>query len=119
MYADPVAIKYLFVVCADCGAEIDRLEYDAGAEAPAVVAVADALGVDTDQARKLVAKQNPGAELTNEANTRNLADQITAGTVNGYPDQACPASPDHTGLEVSEDNPTPVVVTRIAKVSAR
>lgn len=109
--------RITFVVCAECGAEVDRVEYDAGREAPAVEAVAGALGIDNDEARKLVKRQNPGAERTGEQNARDLADAIAAGDVKGHPGK-CPLG-HKAGLTVQDDNPTPAVTTTIVKGDAR
>lgn len=114
-----MAIAYLFVTCADCGAEVDRLEYEPDTPAPAVQTVADQLGLGLDEARKLVKRHNPGAELASEETVRALADAIVAGSVDGRPAEAdrCPAGHD-AGLRVQSDNPTPAVVLAIRRVNA-
>lgn len=114
-----MAIAYLFVTCADCGAEVDRLEYEPDTPAPAVQTVADALGLDLSDARKLVRSKNPGAELSSEEQTRALADRIVAtdAELDRTPESyACPSGHE-AGLAVSDTNPTPVVVTRLTKVA--
>lgn len=115
-----MAIAYLFVTCADCGAEVDRLEFEPDTDSAAVLAVVGATGLDRDAAAKLVAKHNPGAELTSEEATRQLGDAIVAGKVDGRPVDAdrCPIDAEHSGLQVQNDNPTPAVTLRIQKVSA-
>ena len=112
-----MAIAYLFVVCADCGAEVDRLEYEPDTPAPAVQTVADQLGLELDEARKLVKRHNPGAELSSEEAVQQLGAAIVAGNVDGYPDTRCPAGHD-AGLKVQSDNPTPAVVLAIRRVNA-
>lgn len=110
-------IKHVFVACATCGAEVDRIEYDDGAASPAVTAVADALGVDAAEAARLVKKANPGAELSSEDNARALAAAVVAGKVDGRRADECPNG--HTDLTVSDSNPTPAVTTTIAKENTR
>lgn len=114
-----MAIAYQYVVCADCGAEVDRLEYEPGAASPAVQTVADALGLEPDAARKLVAKNNPGAELTSEEQTTALGQAIVAGEVEDRPAEAdaCPFGHD-AGLRLQTEPPTPNVVLSIRKVNA-
>lgn len=112
-----MAIAYLFVVCADCGAEVDRLEFEPDTPAPAVQTVADQLGIEREAAHRLVKRHNPGAELTSEELVRERADAIVAGTVDGYPNHGCPEGHD-AGLRVQSENPTPSVVLRVQRVNA-
>ena len=118
-YADAVAIAYLYVTCADCGAEVDRIEYDPEADSSAVQAVAAALDLDQQEARKLVQSKNPGAELS----SREAADELAAKVVERdttldrpADSYACPAGHD-SGLEVGDGPPTPIVVTRLARIA--
>lgn len=114
------SIRFVFVSCADCGAEVDRVEYDDAPTSAAVAAVVAALGIDDAAAVKLVKRNNPGAELTSEQNARALAELIAARAVDDRAAEtyACPNG--HDGeLVVSDDNPTPAVATMIAKEAAR
>lgn len=106
---------YLFVVCSECNSEVDRIEYD-DADSPAVLATMDALNVSQVEATKLVAKTNPGAELSNSANARDLADRIANKSIKGRAKNSykCPLG-HNASLTVTEDNPTPVVTTSLIK----
>jgi hypothetical protein len=105
-------IGFVFVVCSDCGAEVDRIEYDEGASSPAVESVATALGLGVDEATKLVKRTNPGAELTSEQRARQLASSIASGDAAGN-DAKCPNG--HDGLSVTDEPPTPAVAVQIVK----
>jgi hypothetical protein len=113
-------VKFVFVTCAECGAEVDRIEYDTEPTSPAVQQVMAALDVDEKTAVSLVKKNNEGAELTSEQQSRALAQAIVDRSV---PDRdaetyACPLG--HDGeLKVTDDNPTPVVSTRLEKEAAK
>lgn len=111
------AVKYVFVTCDACGAEVDRVEYDAGAAAPAVQDVANALNLSVDKAAAIVAEQNPGAELSSEDNARSLAEQIAAKSVKDRPKATyvCPSGCASPTLSVTDSNPTPMVAVAIAK----
>jgi hypothetical protein len=101
-----VGIEYLYVVQDRDGETmlVDTVEYDSGQDTSQAVAnvMAD-LNMDEAQARKLIAKSNPGRELTSEQAARKLADQIASRSV---PDR----DPDTYGdpdlpLRVTEDKP--------------
>lgn len=75
-------IKYLYVTCGEGGPLLDTVEYDdAQTVAPAVAEVAAALAIDVDEARKLVARKNPGAEVNSYDSARQLAEQIASRSV--------------------------------------
>lgn len=113
------SVRYKFVVCATCGAEIDRVEFDEGVPAPAVSAVADALGLDEASATQLVADRLPGAELSSEQRAGSLADAIAAGAVPDRDESTYTCPNGHTGAVVSDANPTPIVSTTIAKEAVK
>lgn len=106
-------IRFVFVVCATCNAEADRIEFDPDANSHAVDLVVEALGVSVEAAVSMVGKANPGAELSSADNARGLADAIVAGQVEGYPQLSCPNG--HDSFTVSESNPTPAVSVALAK----
>ena len=62
----------MYLVCRECGAEVDRIEYD-DQPSPAVAAVQGALSVSEDEARRMVKRANPGAELSNHEQAKALA----------------------------------------------
>lgn len=109
-------VQYVFVVCGECNAEVDRIEYD-DTEPPAVVAVMDALNLSKDEAVKAVKRANPGAELSNAENAFALAETISKKAVKGRAKNTyrCPLG-HNAALEVTEENPTPAVTTSITKV---
>lgn len=110
------SIKYVFVVCKECGTEVDRVEYDDASASPAVSAVMDALGMDEADAKKLVKSKNPGAELSSSDAAHALAQEIADRSVKGRAKDTYVCRLGHKeGLEVSEAVPTPAVVTEIAK----
>lgn len=96
-------IKYLYVV-GEGGELVDTVEYDdAQSQAPAVAEVMSALNVSADEARDMVAKANPGAELTSGERARQLAEQIAAREV---PDRGPETYGGYTGaLSVTEEKP--------------
>ena len=71
------------VVCGECGAAVDTVEYDDEPEGPsaAVRSVASLLGVDDDEAAKLVKRHNPAALKTSRERAEDLARQIAARKV--------------------------------------
>lgn len=113
-------VKFVFVTCAECGAEVDRIEYDTEPTSAAVQQVMAALDVDEKTAVALVKKNNAGAELNSEERSRQLAEAIVSKSVEDRPDEsyACPLGHD-AGLKTTDDNPTPVVSTRLEKEAAK
>lgn len=110
-----MSIRYVHVVCAesDCGAEVDRIEYDEDAIAPAVQAVMDSLDLDQAAATKLVAEHNPGAELSSKQSAHALAEQIVNKTVADRDAWTydCPRGHDG-GLKITDD-PEPLALTAL------
>jgi hypothetical protein len=110
-------------VCA-CGAPVDVVEYDDAATSKAVSDVMAALSIDEAEARDLVGRSNPGAELTGEENARGLADQIVRRDVPGRdPDTyRCSNGHDDHDLHTSEERPLavpPMIVQVPADVASR
>ena len=109
-----MALKLLYVVC-ECGQPEDVVEYDDAAVSGPVQDVMNALNVDENRARQMVAEANPGAELTGEENGRWLADRIARRDV---PDRAkntyrCSNGHLDTTLSVTDQRPAPPVPTII------
>jgi hypothetical protein len=113
-----MALKIIHVVCA-CGAPVDVVEYDDAATSVDVTNVMAALQVPEEEARRLVAERNPGAELTGEEQARQLAEQIMQRSVPDRPSSTyvCSAGHPDQPLQVSETRPAPVPVS-VIKVPA-
>lgn len=111
-----MAIKMVHVVCAECRAEVDRIEYDENGLSRAVQNLMNDLGYDLAKAIKTVKRDAPGAEFSSEENARSLAESIANQTVEGRPAEsyACPNGHD-SYLLVTDDNPTPAVSTAVTK----
>ena len=112
-----MSLGFLYVVTED-GALVDTVEYESGAPSKAVADVAAALGMDEAAAAKLVAKNNPGAELSSEDAARALAEQIAAKNV---PDRDPETYLDPDGndvpLRVTDQRPAPAA-PQIVKTEA-
>jgi hypothetical protein len=105
-------MKVRYIVCATCGREVDAVEADDEQQSGAVVAVMGALGMDEAAARKLVAKNNPGAELSPLEARDQLAEQIVAQTVPDRPADTYVCPDGHTdGLRITDDRPLPPAVS--------
>lgn len=103
-----MAMKIRYLVCTTCGREVDAVEADDEQQSAAVLAVMTALGMDEPAARKLVAKNNPGAELSPLEARDQLAEQIVAQTVPDRPADTYVCPDGHAdGLRLTDDRPLP------------
>lgn len=109
-------VRFVYVACATCGAEVDRVEFDAGAAAPAVQDVANALKISAKEAAALVEAKNPGAQLSSEDNARALAESIADKSVDGRLKGTYQCPNGHKdGLTVTETSPTPSIVAAVER----
>lgn len=116
-----MALRKLYVTCAEggCGAEVDVVEFEDVATAPAVTEVMHALAMDEDEARKLVAKRNPGAELSPQDAAAALAARIVAKDVPDRDPATYRCRRGHDGaLTTTTTRPAPVEVFAIVQTPA-
>jgi acyl-CoA synthetase (NDP forming) len=89
------------VTCAECGAVVDTVEYDAAGQSGTVALVASALGVEADEAEKIVRRHNPDALKSPEERARAFAKLIAQKKVEGRPAETYKCRNGHDGaLEV-------------------
>ena len=80
---EPVPAERLNVVCGECGATVDTVEYDVEGDGPpaAVVTLASVLQISDEDAAKLVKRHNAEALKTSRERALDLAKLIAARKV--------------------------------------
>lgn len=101
-------LKITYITCAECGAEVDAVEADDAGPAKAVQDVMAALDMSETEARKLVAKRNPGAELSSVESQGQLVERVLAKDVKDRPAETYVCPNGHDGeLTASDQRPAP------------
>lgn len=96
--------QYLYILCVECGAQVDKVEYSiTEGPNPHVAQLESLLGCDEKTAGQILSQQNPELLRSQEERARELADQIVNKSVDDRPADtyACPNGHD-AGLEVAE-----------------
>jgi hypothetical protein len=99
-----MAVQFRVVRCAECDAEVDRVEFDPDAGSAQVRTVAEALQVSEGEAAKVIERQTGNKPQTNAQAAGTLAESIAGKTVTGRAkgSYACPNG--HKGdLTVAEE----------------
>jgi hypothetical protein len=96
--------RFLYILCAECGAQVDKVEYSiVEGPNPHVAQLQSLLGCDEKTAGQILSKENPDLLRSQEERARELADKIVGKSVEDRPADtyACPNGHD-AGLEVAE-----------------